>query len=361
MKTTKKKSSGRFSWQDILMIAMGVLILVGLVAAVSAVAYVKDILTPNVPAPTQGAVLEEQVVPKEDVPETTMPEAETEKATEAPVDYGKTGKIVNILLVGQDSRAGEQHKLSDTMILCTLNKETKKLTLTSFQRDTYVQLPSPYKGYICGMQRMNVAYNLGFHWGGDLGAMEYLDLLIYNNFGVEVDANVEIDFETFQKVITIFGGINIEIDQDEANYLNATTGRDQYSAGWHVLDGGAALAYARMRHSNAGDNDFKRTDRQRKLINEIMQRCKSLSIAEMNQMADEILPMILTDLSASEITTYLLELLPYVVDLEVESRQCPADGTWSGIMVDIAGVPSSVLQINLAENRKQLMEIAECD
>ena len=79
-------------------------------------------------------------------PEETTPEAVTEAPTEAPTeaatepDYGKTGKIVNILVVGQDSREGEEHKLADGIMLLTLNKETHTLAMTSFLRDSYVKL-----------------------------------------------------------------------------------------------------------------------------------------------------------------------------------------------------------------------------
>ena len=75
-------------------------------------------------------------------PEETTPEAVTEAPTEAPTeaatepDYGKTGKIVNILVVGQDSRAGEESKLADGIMLLTMNKETHTLSMTSFLRDS---------------------------------------------------------------------------------------------------------------------------------------------------------------------------------------------------------------------------------
>ena len=113
------------------------------------------------------------------VPE-TIPPMETVRGEETvpSVDGSdhEEDPIVNIMLVGQQMREYEDAKLSDTMILCTVNKQTKTLTLTSFLRDMYVQLPN-YRNHICGMQRINVAYNLGWRWAGDLGGMEMLDLL----------------------------------------------------------------------------------------------------------------------------------------------------------------------------------------
>ena len=300
--------------------------------------------------------------------ESTAATEETTEATTVPTepkaaDYGKTGKIVNIMLVGQQSREGESTKLSDTMILCTINKETKTLTLTSFLRDLYIQLPN-YKGHVCGQQRINVAYNLGWHWAGDLGGMEMLNMLIYNNFGVEVDHNVEVDFTAFEKIIDIFGGIDVELTAEEAAYLSDDS-LDYYDKdavfeeGMNHMDGFFALHYARMRKSSANDNDFKRTSRQRELIGILLEKCKTMSLSELNEIIDTVLPMILTNMTNEEITTYILELLPLLPELTMVSNQCPAEETYWGEIVSISGVESGVIKCNVQKNKELLMAIAE--
>ena len=120
-------------------------------------------------------------------------QVQEEQIPAATASNNKEDHIVNIMLIGQQARKNETAKLSDTMILCTLNRETNTLTMTSFLRDLYIQLPN-YKGMTCGENRINVCYNLGYKKAGDLGGMEMLDMLILNNFGVEVDYNIEIDF-----------------------------------------------------------------------------------------------------------------------------------------------------------------------
>ena len=97
----------------------------------------------DVPTGGETTNVEELIgnLPEEEPTETTVPPT-TEETVPTEPDYGTTGKIVNILAVGQDSREGENHKLSDTIILFTLNKETKTLTLSSFMRDMYVKLPN---------------------------------------------------------------------------------------------------------------------------------------------------------------------------------------------------------------------------
>ncbi len=298
--------------------------------------------------------------------ETDLSDKTTEPTTEATTvatdpDYGTTGKIINIMLVGQNYREGEYSKLSDTMILCTVNKETKTLTLTSFLRDLYVKLPD-YKGHTCGKQRINVAYNLGWHWGGELGGMEMLAECIYNNFGVEIDHSVEINFDDFIELIDALGGIEVELSETEAAYLTKDAHNEgSFEAGLTLLDGDSALAYARMRKSSADDNDFKRTERQKKVISEIVDKVRGMSLTEINDLLKIILPMVITDMSNDDITTYLLELLPLLPDLQIASNQCPAEGTYSGQMVVISGYQSGVLVPNLEKNKELLMAIAEAD
>lgn len=289
--------------------------------------------------------------------ETTQPIETTQEPTDP--DYGTTGKIVNIMLVGQNYRPGEESKLSDTMILVTVNKETKTMTLTSFQRDLYVQLPN-YKTYKCGMQRINVAYNLGWHWGGDAGAFQMLDECIYNNFGVEIDYNVEINFDGFIEIIDMIGGVTVELSEAEAQYLTEDENNEgTFEAGTVLLDGDSALAYARMRHSSPEDNDFHRTSRQRELIGIIVNQMRGLSLTELNKLVQNAIPYVLTDMTNDEITTLMLELLPLLPDLQMEQIQCPAEGTYSGKMVEIYGVSSGVLVPNLEKNREILMAICE--
>lgn len=301
-----------------------------------------------------------------DAEEETTEEVTTEAATEATTvatepDYSKTGKIINIMLVGQNYREGEYSKLSDTMILCTLNRETKTLTLTSFLRDLYVQLPN-YKDHNCGKQRINVAYNLGWHWGGELGGMEMLAECIYNNFGVEIDHSVEINFDDFIELIDTLGGIEIELTETEAAYLTKDAHNEgSFEAGLTLLDGDSALSYARMRKSAADDNDFKRTQRQKNVISQIIDKARGMSLSELNELLQTILPMVITDMTNEDITTYLVELLPILPDLEIVSNQCPAEGTYSGQMVEISGVQSGVLVPNLQKNRELLTAICEAD
>jgi len=123
--------------------------------------------------------------------------------------------IINILVVGQSSRAGEESRMADTTMLVSVNTFDGTVTVFSVLRDSYVKLPD-YKGHKCGRAKFTVCYGLGYQWGGTAGAMEMTNICMRDNFGVEVDYNVEIDFESFIRVIDLMGGIEIELTEAEA-------------------------------------------------------------------------------------------------------------------------------------------------
>lgn len=235
----------------------------------------------------------------------------------ANIQIGGDSNILNILLIGQDRREGESRARSDSMILCTFNKETKQLILTSILRDLYVQIP----GY--QSNRVNVAYAAG--------GMQLLNETLEKNFGIQVDGNVEVDFTQFQTIVDLLGGVSIDLRQDEANLLNKTPG-NALTAGVNLLTGEQALQYARIRSLDA-DGDFSRTNRQRKVINAILDAYKNASLPTILSLLDDILPMITTDMNNLQIIAYALELFPLLSDVTIVSQRIPADGTYSGQMI----------------------------
>lgn len=231
---------------------------------------------------------------------------------------GKGSGIVNILLIGQDRREGEGRARSDSMILCTFNKQAKTLTMTSFLRDLYVQIP----GY--QDNRINAAYAAG--------GMSLLDKTLEENFGIQIDGNVEVDFSQFAYIINLLGGVEIELRQDEANFINVETG-SALSAGVQLLNGDQALAYSRIRKLDA-DGDFSRTNRQRKVLNALLDTYKNSSLTTILSLLDDILPMITTDLSDIKIIAYATELFPMLADATLVSQRIPADGTYQNRMIN---------------------------
>ena len=287
-----------------------------------------------------------------EIPETTEATVPPETEPPLPEKY-----ITNIMLVGQNWREDEQNKLSDTMILCSINRKTKTMTMVSFLRDLYVPLPA-YAGHGPGRNRINVCYALGSSWKrNSLGGMEMLALCIEQNFGIHVDHTIEVSFESFPRIIDGFGGIEVDVTEAEAQYMTKEIGYiGDIEPGLQTLDGMEALAYARIRKI---DGDRQRAARQRTVITQLVNKCRNMDLAAAHRAAEYVLPSIITDMSNEEITQYILELLPIVKDLEIRSLTCPVDNEtlpnsmWSKTL-DLFGYPSSVIECNRTLNGKFL-------
>lgn len=350
-------------WKIILLVFL-VLLIVAVVAVVilyhSVVGKVNQV---------QVAPIVYTTAPTEEVPEATLSttaatEADTEP-TEAPTEarVKSSADYINFLVVGQAAREGESERFADSAIVVTVNTYEKTLTLTSLLRDSFVKMPD-YKGHTGGRIKLTTIYHLGYLYGdGIAGSMELMNQTLYDNFGIEIDHNIEIDFDAFIKAIDMLGPISIELTEAEADYLNADDFWVYYDVepGWTYLDGMGALSFARMRKA-AGDNesDIIRTSRQRRLIEAILDQLRTKSVSELTAIANEVLPLISTSMSTSQITESLLTLLPMLSELEIQAGgTCPAES--KGDMVDIYGdgMYHSVLRFDVATTKKAMRAITE--
>lgn len=261
------------------------------------------------------------------------PELDPSEITWTQIDeqIGETQELVNILLIGQDARAGETRARSDSMILMTFNKTTKNITMTSFMRDLYVQIP----GY--EDNRINAAYAFG--------GMELLDATLKQNFGVEVDANIEVNFDGFSSIIDILGGVDIELTSAEAEVMGLP-------AGFQHLNGANALSYSRIRYI---DSDFSRTARQRNVISALFNSLKHAELSQLLELVDTIFPLITTDMTNREIISYATELFPMLSTSSLTSSRVPADDTYS--LNTIRGM--SVIVADMYQNRTILKQTIE--
>lgn len=246
--------------------------------------------------------------------------------------------IVNILLVGQDRRPdqGKSRQRSDSMILCTINKQKKTLTMTSFMRDLWVMIPERYN------ERLNVPYAIG--------GFPLLNATMESQFGIRVDHNIEVDFAGFEDVIDALGGVEVTLTSAEAKYVSSAG--KTVSAGTHVLNGAQALAYARIRKVGT---EFARTNRQRTILNTIFTGFKDLSLKELYAVAEKILPLVRTDMTDSEIMGYILEFAPMLPQMQIISQRIPIDGAYQ--LTRIKG--KSVIYLNDENWKKNLDFIKE--
>lgn len=355
----EKKSSG--AGKVILTILIVLLVLI-VAAVIAVVIYYNSMLNKmnrvEVPKIQYTTVATEEVTEEATTEATTVP-------TET-VHIPSSEDYINVLVVGQAGREGEAERFADTMILVTLNTYEKTLTMTSFLRDSLVQPPN-FRGHSFGKIKLTTVYHLGsFYDNGNIaGSMELMNQTLYDNFGVEVDYNFEIDFDAFVTLLDLIDGVMIDLTQEETDYLNDDDVWVYYDMepGLQRLDGMVGLSYARMRKATGdGDSDIKRTERQRKLVTAVIEKLKTRSVSELQNLANEVLPYVTTSMTNTEITDMLLTMLPMLSELTIQpSGTCPVAGTYSGEMVDIYkdGFEHSVLKFTVSEQKKLMRAITE--
>lgn len=241
-------------------------------------------------------------------------------------------KILNVMLFGEDnSKTENSNGLSDTMIMMSIDNRHKKLKLTSFQRDTYVYIP----GY--GYNKLNASYTFG---GAKLSIQT-----IEANFGIKVDRYAVVDFDSFKKIIDTLGGIDIELTQDEIDYINYQMYKNKQTSDYTTikdepgivhLTGQEALWYARDRGLTKGEDgneigldgdDWDRTSRQRNLLETLFTSMKSADLAQIVSIVSSVGPLVTTNLKKDEITALVSHSLTYL-SYDVEQYYIPEEGLW---------------------------------
>ena len=254
--------------------------------------------------------------------------------------------IINILLIGEEAMADDRGR-SDVMMVLTINQKHNRLVLTSFLRDAYV-VPT---GYSSGC-KMNEVYKKG---GGPL-----LVSTIEEYFQIQIDGYARVNFESFETVIDLLGGVDIELTAEEAQYLNRTNyisdpANRNVSAGMQTLNGNQALGYSRVRYVkgiNGERDDFGRTNRQRTVINAIFNKYKSQGLVELVSVTNKILPHITTNMTKSDILSYLTVAAGMLGSAELETFRVPMNDAYSN--AKIGG--KAVLQVDFPKVQAALQD-----
>ena len=234
---------------------------------------------------------------------------------------GEDSSLINILMIGQDRGQEREHEgertMADVILLCSFNMDTKRLTMTSFMRDMFVEIP--------GVGKANI--NKAYPYGG----MELLDETLLHNFGIHVDANVEVDFDVFPVAVDALGGVTVEITQEEADEINRLVPYLHADAGYQHLNGAQTLVYCRIRGM---DSDYIRIERQQKTLQALLQQAKSLTLGKAITIAAKVIPMVESDLSVLELTDLFRTLFPMAREFIMVHQRVPAEGTYEECIIN---------------------------
>lgn len=260
----------------------------------------------------------------------------------------------SIGLVGVDSRDGNlgAGTLSDTMIIASINNDTKEVKLVSIYRDTYLRIGEDENGN-GEYYKANEAYLKN-------GPQGFLDM-VNSNLDLDVKYFVTVDFTAVAEAVELLGGIDMEMTEEEVVHLNnycketaEVTGMDyeplEEIAGTQHLNGVQTVSYARIRYT-AG-NDFRRAARQRDVIYKIVEKAKNSSIATLTKILDEVFPSIKTNMSQSTILSMGLGMLSYDI---VEQAGFPHDHVYGQNVEDAMGL-DCVVPVTLESNAIWLHE-----
>lgn len=236
--------------------------------------------------------------------------------------------IENIVLFGVDNRTPNDHGRTDSIIIATVDKNSKVIKLTSVMRDLYVKI-----GSTDSMSRINAAYAIG---GPEL-ALETLN----RNFGLDLKYYAIIDFKAFQELVDKLGGVDVEVKDYEVNeinkYITEVNGKNATllkNGGFQHLNGQQALSFARIR--KVGNGDYERTERQRIILKALMEKAKQVDLIKITQLIPTLVSYVQTNVPVSKVLS--LGVAAYKFNGGMQSMRIPVDGYFNSQNVNGASV-----------------------
>ena len=260
----------------------------------------------------------------------------TAKSVKIAQEDPKDEDVVNVLLVGTDSRdPNSDMGRSDSMMLVSFNKSKNKSTVVSFLRDSLVDID----GY--GKSRLGHTYAYG--------GIGLTINTINKTYDLDIQNYITIDFENLVSIIDEIGGVKVFITEEEAEYYRQN-GMPDIQSGDMTLTGSQALAHARNRTLGS---DFERTRRQRSVMYGIYRQI----MAEKD--ASAILPLInycmnhvKTNMSVTEIYDLAKQVLE-IDNLRMQQASMPTEGAYQPVTYE----GMDVLEIDIEANKKYLNEL----
>lgn len=224
--------------------------------------------------------------------------------------YKDTGPYTNIALFGLDAREGESIEggvRSDSMMIASINNETNEVKVVSIFRDTLLKQQDGT------FDKANAAYSYG-------GPQEAIALL-NRNLDLDIKNYMSVDFKALSDVIDALGGMELELTAEEVVHMNnycvetsEVTGKDYERiepevAGTYHLNGVQATSYARIRATAGGD--YKRAERQRLVIEKIVEKAQKANLKTLDKIIDVVFPQVSTSFSSKDLIGIAANALSY--------------------------------------------------
>lgn len=245
----------------------------------------------------------------------------------------ETTGYINILLFGVDARNQKNSydgSLSDSIMIISINQDTKKVKIASVYRDTYLQNTKTKK-----FDKITHAFSAG---GPSLSMST-----INTNLDLDITEYVAINFNVVVDVVDAVGGVTMNVTSEEAGYINpyideinkATGHKSKHitKGGTYTLDGVQACAYARIRYTSGGD--WTRTERQRKVLGLVFEKVKTMKLTDLNNLANKVLKQVSTNVTTKQILYLASQVGNYEIE---ETKGWPIDvadyqpnGVWYGV------------------------------
>lgn len=270
---------------------------------------------------------EEEEESEEDELDPELLEAQENMARYASTEPITTdGNVYNVVLVGLDTTKDNWVGNSDSMILISVNYRLHKISMISLMRDTRAMIPG------VGYRKLNAAYPNG---GGPL-----LTQTIEENFKIDVDRYVTVDFGNMIDIVDEIGTIEITFTEKEAENANKSIKQQcrilglkskKYlipGEGTYQCNGMQAVAYARIR--KVGNSDYQRTARQREVLMKLLDNVKAMDLEDIDRLATRILPMLTHNIPESEFWG-LLAKVPTLLNYNIVQDRIPYDGMFQSI------------------------------
>lgn len=242
--------------------------------------------------------------------------------------------VINILLVGADRRQTNWYGNSDCIILLSVKEGQQQLYMTSIMRDTYVTIPN------VGNRKINNAYAVG----GPQLLLETVEM----NFNIDINYYVSVDFDSFMSIVDCVDGIELDLLAEEIAVMNT-----EYIAEINTMkglpydldylpegqpysgkvNGKQALAYCRVRY--VGNSDYQRTERQRIVLQKIIEKAKDLGLSQVLDIAEVVFPTMVHNIPDEDFYLLLSKVL-YYMDYDIISDRIPYDGLYTDVNSNLA-------------------------